>query len=131
MSKNQYVDKYLENRKHVTLTDQVCGQLDLIKRKLNFKSNNQTVEYLLGLEKAAREKGVIEETRICADCGAAINVNLADYTGITHGKIDKDSDCFGCIKTKFGLKNIKDKETGTIEQKDVKKINDQPFLTEF
>ena len=124
MSKNRYVDKYLENRKHVTLTDQVCGQLDLIKKNLGLKSNNDAVQYLIDLEKEARKKGVIEETKICSDCGAAINVNLADYTGITHGKIDRNSDCFGCIKTKFGLKNIKDKE---IDKKDVKKMTQEEF----
>lgn len=136
MSKNRYVDKYLENKKHLTLSDQVCGQIDLIKRKLNFKSNNQTVEYLLGLEKELRTNDMIQENKICAECGAAINVNLADYTGITHGKIDRNADCFGCIVTRFGLKDIKDKETDTKEQENGKNlqrptISESPMITEF
>ena len=118
MSKNRYVDKYLENRKHVTLTDQVCGQLDLIKRKLNFKSNNDAVQYLIDIANSAQEQGFIIENKVCADCGAPINVQLADYTGITHGKIDRNSDCFGCIKTRFGIIIKKDKETETTDTKD-------------
>jgi hypothetical protein len=129
MSKYPYVDKYLENRKHVTLTNQVCGHLDLIKKQLDLKSNNDAVQYLIDIEQSARKGGNIEEYGACAQCGAPINVELGSYQGITHHHIDNGSDCFGCIKTKYRVKTKIEVLPGTTEAKTVQKQAEQEIDT--
>lgn len=117
MSKNMYVDKYLENRKHVTLTDEVCGQLDLIKKHLELKSNNDVVRYLIDIEQSVRKGKDIVEYKACEKCGVPIDVRLDSYKGITHHHIDSKSNCFGCIKTRYRVNTKIETPSGTTEAK--------------
>jgi uncharacterized protein YwlG (UPF0340 family) len=104
MSKYPYVDKYLENKKHVTLTNLVCEQLDLIKKQIGLNSNNDAVQYLIEIEQDARKDGILVKYGACEKCGTPINLELDSYKGITHQHVDSKSNCFGCIKTRYRVK---------------------------
>lgn len=127
-NKKKYWQHQNLKRMNVGLSRKLMKRFRDIRASKSFSNDDQMLEFLLDIANSAQEKGVIEETKVCAECGAPIEVQLADYTGITHGKIDRNSDCFGCIKTRFGLIDKKDKETGT---KEVKKMTQEEFDKEY
>ncbi len=117
-TKKSYWQNQNLKRMNVGLSRKLMKRFRDFRASRGFKNDDQMLEFLLDVANTAQEKGFITEEKVCADCGAPIGVSLADYTGITHGKIDQHSDCFGCIKTKYGLRILKDKQTETTDVKD-------------
>jgi len=115
-------------RGHLAVLRHLMKKFRDIRAIKNFTNDDQMLEYLLDIERTAREQDVIIEAKACAQCGAPINVELDSYEGITHHHIDNKSDCFGCIKTRHQLKTKTEVPSGStitkigremqVEQKD-------------
>lgn len=102
-------------RKFINVKEDVWELLDSIDTNRNFNSKNETVKYLLDIEKDLRKRDGIVEYKACKKCGVPIDIKLDSYNGITHQHINSKSNCFGCITTKY---RVKTEQSGAKDAKD-------------
>lgn len=107
-----------KKRLNVGISRSLIGQLRGIRNYTGFTNDDQTVEYLLKIEKGVRKQNLIKEVKICEKCGVPIDVKLDDYTGIIHQHVDAQSNCFGHITTEYRIK---------MELNDTTESNDKPI----
>ncbi len=120
MSKNPYAKKYRASRTITYLKDSTHDQLEQLKYNMRLKSINDVIDTILEIQQDLREKDLIKTETICEECGKEIDAKMSDYAGITHQKIDSNSNCFGCITTKYRVKIVTKMLPGTIKVKDDK-----------
>lgn len=116
-------------RGHLAVLKHLMKKFRDIRAIKNFTNDDQMLEYLLDIERTAREQDAITESKACAQCGAPINLELDSYDGITHQHVDSKSDCFGCIKTKYRVKTKIEVPSGShlpkVSQKVLVELKDQ------
>ena len=118
ISNRKYWQNQNAKRMNVGLSRKLMTKFRTIRKSRGFKNDDQMLEFLLDIAEDAQKANLVQGTLVCSDCGTKITVDLADYIGINHHKLDKNSNCFGNIITKYGLKDIKDSTSEQDEQED-------------
>ena len=128
---NPYAEKYMENKKRIVIQESVRSALVNIKDKRRFNSDNETVKFLLDLERELTKMNMIKEFSKCPDCGTKMS---AEHIKKVHNHVDSNVECFGCMQKSYkvmlneedhqkiakALTEQKKKQTEQNEQKDEK-----------
>jgi hypothetical protein len=124
------VNKYMENRKNISIMTKTYDELVEIRKYLGLKSLTDTVAALLEITKSAK----IDKRYECETCGKILDISPdtdPKKIGLTHNHV-ANTDCLGCIKTQYVLHSeSNDKNSEQTEQIEIHKsqreIDDEKF----
>ncbi len=135
-AKKSYGNKYLQNRRSISIEDSIAERLDSIQAKREIRTKGELFTYLANLEENVDPK--FEIKYICKSCNEEIkdipkHINVNKFT---HRDLCTDTSCKGYIVSKKeialdsngfvisnktvanGATTINDERNGTIEVKD-------------
>lgn len=119
----EYQKRYRAKILNIGISRTLAERLRGIRHYTTFMSDNQTLKYLLDIEKNLIEKKILEIYKSCEHCGKEIEVKLDSYKGIIHRQIDEKSNCPGCITTNYKIKiGHEVKEKDEIEREKIKTL---------
>jgi hypothetical protein len=97
---NPYAEKYMEDKKRVVIKESISQRLRQVKNKRRLNSDNETINFLLNLEKDLSKMNMIKEFAKCPDCGAKMS---AEHIKKVHNHVDSNFECFGCLQKDYEI----------------------------
>lgn len=115
-------NRYMKERKTITIHNTVISDLNEIKNKYNIKSHSDAIKNLIKIEKELEKQNKIEKGVICSKCEKDIDLGFLnsriDISRFVHNDIDGNN-CYGYMKEILKVKKEKDE----IEQREeIKKL---------
>lgn len=111
--KERMRNKYMENRKNISIVTDTYKKLIEIRKDMELKSLTDAINELI----AIKEKVVTGKSFQCKKCGQNVEIypgTKPEKIGLIHSHV-ANTDCPGCIKMSYTLK---DKAYGTTESND-------------
>lgn len=126
---NPYAEKYMENKKRIVIQENIREALSNIKDKRRFGSDNETVKFLLDLERELTKMNMIKEFAKCPDCGAKMS---AEHIKKVHNHIDSNFECFGCLQKNYEITLTEEdaKMVAKMQKEQEKEQNEQTDASE-